>query len=116
MIKTLFPRVVLLAALLGVRVLYAQSTEITGQILDASQSVVAGATAELFEQAQASGLRIVSGLVLASVLLRFAAAAPENASMPCWSCVFSASRTSGVTCWQIRHSVESEHTSPNSVG
>src|ERR1700733_5024733 len=47
MIKTLFPRVVLLAALLGARVLYAQSTEITGQILDASQSVVAGATAEL---------------------------------------------------------------------
>src|ERR1700733_10840738 len=47
MIKTLFPRVVLLAALLGARVLYAQSTEITGQILDASQSVVAGDTAEL---------------------------------------------------------------------
>jgi outer membrane receptor protein involved in Fe transport len=45
--KTLFPRVVLIAAVLSASVLYAQSTEVTGQILDASQSVVAGATAEL---------------------------------------------------------------------
>jgi hypothetical protein len=47
MYKTLFPRVVLLAATLGATILYAQSTEITGQIVDPTQSVIAGATAEL---------------------------------------------------------------------
>ncbi|MGD0132925.1 MAG: carboxypeptidase-like regulatory domain-containing protein, partial [Bryobacteraceae bacterium] len=47
MYKTLFPRVVLLAATLGAGALYAQSTEVTGQIVDPTQSAVVGAMAEL---------------------------------------------------------------------
>jgi outer membrane receptor protein involved in Fe transport len=45
--KTVFPQAFLLAVTIGVIGLHAQSTEITGQILDASQLAVVGATAEL---------------------------------------------------------------------
>ena len=47
MYRTVFPAAVALAVVLSASSLYAQSTEITGQILDPTQSAVVGATAEL---------------------------------------------------------------------